>query len=79
MSWGMGHPVRVEVTVHLGKGQYNGWAVKLPGRMRFARDGLNDVTPALFPTQRAAEALWGNMRPVRGEIVRVGVDVHVIQ
>jgi hypothetical protein len=75
--------VRVGVLLCLAKPpakSYPGWAIQLPGTIpRFARDGLNDVTPGLWPTQRRAGAWWaeqlmGNPK-LKGAPVRVWVVV----
>lgn len=54
--------------------KHTGWAVKLSNG-KFAHDGKNDVTPALFPTRRAAREWWFGATE-QGSIVRVNVTVR---
>jgi hypothetical protein len=58
---------------------YTGWAIKLINN-NFAHDGKNDVTPALFPTRRAAQAWWNENKATTpgGSVVRVSVAVKGI-
>jgi len=57
------------------------WAVKLRNG-KFADDGKNDVTPALFPTRRAAQAWWSDVEKAlpgkQGTVVRVVATVKEV-
>ncbi len=59
---------------------YTGWSIKLITN-KFANDGKNDVTPALFPTRRAAQAWWNENKAASpgGSVVRVNVSVKEIK
>lgn len=65
-------PLRMRGEPH----EHPGWAVAIGGR-RWARDGRNDVTPALFRTRRDCVA-WKEDQNIRGQVVRVWVAIYEV-